>query len=166
MCQTGTLNICPCTLTHHVQIHTHTHTHTSQFEYLRLTSLGVIGAFVKVDDPEVIRFLLQTEIIPLCLKIMDSRSDLSKTVATFILQRILLDDTGLSYICHTFERFNTVSNALRKMVLDRPSWRLLKHVIRCYLRVCVCQRKCTPAVCVYKRVCRLSFFIFIIIMHA
>jgi len=28
------------------------------FEYLRLTSLGVIGALVKVDDPEVINFLL------------------------------------------------------------------------------------------------------------
>merc|ERR1711953_64372 len=34
------------------------------FEYLRLTSLGVIGALVKVDDAEVINFLLQTEIIP------------------------------------------------------------------------------------------------------
>jgi len=28
------------------------------FEYLRLTSLGVIGALVKMDDPEVISFLL------------------------------------------------------------------------------------------------------------
>src|SRR3989338_6566243 len=38
---------------------------TRPFEYLRLTSLGVIGALVKMDDPEVITFLLQTEIIPL-----------------------------------------------------------------------------------------------------
>ena len=36
-----------------------------QYEYLRLTSLGVIGALVKMDDSEVISFLLQTEIIPL-----------------------------------------------------------------------------------------------------
>ena len=28
------------------------------FEYLRLTSLGVVGALVKVDDPTVINFLL------------------------------------------------------------------------------------------------------------
>jgi CCR4-NOT transcription complex subunit 9 len=35
---------------------------------LRLTSLGVIGALVKVDgDTEVINFLLSTEIIPLCM---------------------------------------------------------------------------------------------------
>lgn len=67
------------------------------FEYLRLTSLGVVGALVKMDDPDVINFLLQTEIIPLCLRIMENGSELSKTVATFIVQKILLDETGLNY---------------------------------------------------------------------
>lgn len=62
------------------------------FEYLRLTSLGVIGALVKVDDTEVISFLLSTEIIPLCLRIMETGSELSKTVATFIVQKVLLED--------------------------------------------------------------------------
>ncbi|XP_021894100.1 CCR4-NOT transcription complex subunit 9 [Carica papaya] len=75
------------------------------FEYLRLTSLGVIGALVKVDDTEVISFLLSTEIIPLCLRTMEMGSELSKTVATFIVQKILLDDVGLDYICTTAERF-------------------------------------------------------------
>ena len=42
------------------------------FEYLRLTSLGVIGALVKADDPEVVKFLLQTEMVPLCLRIMET----------------------------------------------------------------------------------------------
>ena len=51
------------------------------FEYLRLTSLGVIGALVKLDDSDVINFLLQTEIIPLCLRIMETGSELSKTVS-------------------------------------------------------------------------------------
>lgn len=60
------------------------------FEYLRLTSLGVIGALVKMDDSNVINFLLSTEIIPLCLRIMGSGSELSKTVATFIVQKILV----------------------------------------------------------------------------
>ncbi|KAG7635900.1 Armadillo-type fold [Arabidopsis thaliana x Arabidopsis arenosa] len=71
------------------------------FEYLRLTSLGVIGALVKVDDTEVIRFLLQTEIVPLCLWTMENGSELSKTVATFIVQKVLLDDVGLEYMCTT-----------------------------------------------------------------
>jgi CCR4-NOT transcription complex subunit 9 len=67
---------------------------TRPFEYLRLTSLGVIGALVKVDDTDVINFLLSTEIIPLCLRTMEMGSELSKTVATFIVQKILLDDVS------------------------------------------------------------------------
>ncbi|EDK46825.1 Cell differentiation protein rcd1 [Lodderomyces elongisporus] len=134
------------------------------FEYLRLTSLGVIGALVKNDTPEVINFLLTTEIVPLCLNIMEISSELSKTVAIFILQKILLDDQGLNYVCTTFERFHTVASVLSKMVeqlsstvtanglgnqhaqqgiqgqtpqpsSSNSSGRLLKHVIRCYMRL-------------------------------
>ncbi|KAL6074095.1 Cell differentiation protein RCD1 [Balamuthia mandrillaris] len=111
---------------------------TRPFEYLRLTSLGVIGALVKMDDPDVINFLLTTEIIPLCLRIMETGSELSKTVATFIIQKILLDNTGLIYICTTYERFYAVSTVLSNMVaglVEAPSQRLLKHIIRCYLRL-------------------------------
>lgn len=111
---------------------------TRPFEYLRLTSLGVIGALVKMDDTDVITFLLSTEIIPLCLRIMETGSELSKTVATFIIQKILLDDMGLSYICATYERFYAVSTVLTNMVkalVEAPSQRLLKHIIRCYLRL-------------------------------
>merc|ERR1719232_251256 len=108
------------------------------FEYLRLTSLGVIGALVKMDDADVIHFLLQTEIIPLCLRIMETGSELSKTVATFIVQKVLLDEIGLSYICATPERFYAVSTVLSNMVhvlVQQVSIRLLKHIIRCYLRL-------------------------------
>lgn len=92
---------------------------TRPFEYLRLTSLGVIGALVKTDETEVINFLLTTEIIPLSLRIMQSGSELSKTVATFILQKILADDCGLNYICQTFDRFSHVAMVLGRMVLQQ-----------------------------------------------
>jgi CCR4-NOT transcription complex subunit 9 len=111
---------------------------TRPFEYLRLTSLGVVGALVKTDDPEVVSFLLTTEIIPLSLRIMELGSELSKTVATFIVQKILLDDTGLQHVCQTYERFSHVALVLGKMVhtlAKTPSSRLLKHVVRCYLRL-------------------------------
>ncbi|KAI8992018.1 cell differentiation family, Rcd1-like-domain-containing protein [Mycotypha africana] len=111
---------------------------TRPFEYLRLTSLGVIGALVKNDNPEVISFLLSTEIIPLCLRIMETGSELSKTVAIFVVQKILLDDTGLYYICQTYERFYAVATVLHNMVnqlVENQAMRLLKHVIRCYLRL-------------------------------
>jgi CCR4-NOT transcription complex subunit 9 len=108
----------------------------------------------QVDDTEVVNFLLQTEIIPLCLRIMETGSELSKTVATFIVQKILLDDVGLQYICATAARFVAVSTVLGTMVrllVDNPSHRLLKHIIRCYLRLADnalardALRQCLPA---------------------
>ncbi|CAN6805858.1 unnamed protein product [Brassica oleracea] len=123
------------------------------FEYLRLTSLGVIGALVKVDDTEVIKFLLKTEIVPLCLRTMEMGSELSKTVATFIVQKVLLDDVGLEYMCTTAERFFALGRVLGNMVTslaEGPSPRLLKHIIRCYLRLtdnqkaCEALRNCLP----------------------
>lgn len=112
---------------------------TRPFEYLRLTSLGVIGALVKQsDNAPVITFLLSTEIIPLCLRIMETGSELSKTVAIFIVQKILLDDVGLSYVCQTYERFYAVGTVLSNMVTgieETGAVRLLKHVVRCYLRL-------------------------------
>lgn len=109
------------------------------FEYLRLTSLGVIGALVKNDSAEVISFLLRTDIIPLCLRIMENSSELSKIVAIFILQKILLDDNGLQFVCATPERFYAVSQVLatmfKHMSQQQVPGRLLKHVVRCYLRL-------------------------------
>ena len=69
---------------------------------------------------------------------METGSELSKTVAIFIVQKILLDETGLTYICHTYERFFAVSTVLSNMVnqlVDSQAVRLLKHVVRCYLRL-------------------------------
>mmetsp|Transcript_33296 Transcript_33296/g.37224 ORF Transcript_33296/g.37224 Transcript_33296/m.37224 type:complete len:150 (+) Transcript_33296:738-1187(+) len=69
---------------------------------------------------------------------METGSELSKTVATFIVQKILLEETGLNYVCATAERFYAVSTVLANMVhllQVHPSVRLLKHVVRCYLRL-------------------------------
>ncbi|CAD5233530.1 unnamed protein product [Bursaphelenchus xylophilus] len=116
----------------------HTTKTSRPFEYLRLTSLGVIGAMVKTDEKDVIKFLLSTEIIPLCLRIMEQGTELSRTVSTFILQKILLDDMGLDYVCQTYERFSHVAIVLGKVVLhltNERSARLFKHVVRCYARL-------------------------------
>ena len=105
------------------------------YEYIRLTALGVIGALVKIDNPEVINYLLNTEIIPLCLRIMERGSELSKTVACFIVQRILLDDNGLKYICEKQERLTAINTVLGFMIKNKPSARLVKHIIRSYSRL-------------------------------
>jgi len=74
-------------------------------EHLRLTTLGVIGALVKSQVTEIINFLINTEMVQLSVRIIEKGSDLSRTVATFILQRIICEDNGLNYICNKAERF-------------------------------------------------------------
>lgn len=53
------------------------------FDELSFVCHSCVGALVKTDEQEVINFLLTTEIIPLCLRIMESGSELSKTVLSF-----------------------------------------------------------------------------------
>lgn len=122
-------------------------TKQNPFELLRLTSLGVIGALVKTDDPEVIHFLLNTELILLCLRIMDIGLDLSKTLAVFILQKILTDDAGLAFVCSVPNRLQLVSEVFCKVLkiavpktplpVDNTDQRkrLFKHIIRCFCRL-------------------------------
>lgn len=48
------------------------------------------------------------------------------------------DNAGLAYICATAERFFAVSAVLSSVVQglqDQSSVRLLKHIVRCYLRL-------------------------------
>ncbi|CDW57025.1 cell differentiation protein RCD1 [Trichuris trichiura] len=107
-------------------------------EYLRLTSLGVIGSLVKGGNPEAIHYLLSTEIISLCLNTMEVGRELSKTVATFILQKLLLEDGGLCHVCGNYDRFFRVVNTLVRIVYSmgsEPPARLLKQVIRCFCRL-------------------------------
>ncbi|KAJ4730073.1 Cell differentiation, Rcd1-like protein [Melia azedarach] len=119
-------------------------------EYLRLTSLGVIGALVKSGDPEVITFLIETQIFPGCLNSMKVGCELSKTVATFIVHQILLHDEGLKHCCSIAERFFSVAHVLGQMtekVAEEPCPRLLKHIIRCYRRLSDNPRACDGLRC-------------------
>ena len=57
---------------------------------------------------------------------MERGSELSKTVACFIVQRILLDDNGLKYICEKQERLSAINTVLGFMIKNKPSSRLVK----------------------------------------
>ncbi|KAK6793812.1 hypothetical protein RDI58_007265 [Solanum bulbocastanum] len=102
---------------------------STPFEHLRFASLGVICALVKVDNTEVISFLVSTEIVSRCLCTMEMGSELSKTVATFIVQKILLDDVGLNYISCLFD----LSVSMR-----------LKMTCMAYGRACKALKICLP----------------------
>lgn len=71
---------------------------------------------MKGDDAEAIRYLVKTELIVLCLRIMKKGDNLSKSVATFIVLKILTDNNGLNYVCQTTERFKAVAQILKDMI--------------------------------------------------
>lgn len=58
-------------------------------------------------------------------------------VSTFIVQKVILNEAGLRYICATPERFYGIASVLSSMVAEQPqpSTRLLKQIVRCYLRL-------------------------------
>lgn len=138
---------------------------TRSYEYLRLSSLGVIGALVRTDSIRVIHFLVNTEIIPLCLSIIRSGSELSMTVATFIINKILTDNNGFEYLTETNDRtyalLDVLSFAIDK-IISSPSIRLLKHVMRCYVRLSEdgntkrLMRTCFPDNMSSRAICQLS----------
>ena len=69
---------------------------------------------------------------------MERGSDLSQLVATFIIQKILADQGGLNYICQKPERFFVINTVLEKLLKKQvlfPHKRLLKNIIRCYLKL-------------------------------
>ncbi|XP_012568680.1 uncharacterized protein [Cicer arietinum] len=111
---------------------------SAPYEFLRLASLGVIGALVKANTKEVFTFLLSSEIIPLCLLNMEIGRETTKTIATFIVEKIMSDEVGLDYVCATAERYFAVGRVL-DIVLEslekQPSPRLLKIIIPCYARL-------------------------------
>lgn len=108
-------------------------------EYLRLSALGVIGALVRSDSHKVIDFLMSSEIIPLCLHIMEHGAELSITVSTFIIQKILQDPDGFAFMTSNPQRGSCILLVLSKVVERlgmghvHESGRLLKHVLRCYM---------------------------------
>ncbi|XP_037496711.1 CCR4-NOT transcription complex subunit 9 [Jatropha curcas] len=140
-------------------------------EFLRLSSLGVIGALVKVDDAQVVRFLLSSEILPSVLRCMEVGNELSKTVATFIVYRILLNDEGLKYCSVLADRFFAIGHVLAKMIeklaedgriAEDQSKRLLKHIIWCYHRLSESPRACDGLRCCLPMKLRDSSFINVI----
>ena len=128
------------------------------FEYLRLTALGVFGSFVRVDSSNVVEYLISTDLVPQCLIIMETCSELSRIVALFIFMRIVLNKKGLNYVVSSENRILSVLSVLKGMIYslqlpkelqpnasntndqsnngNNPPGRTFKNVLRCYLSLC------------------------------
>ncbi|CAH1444787.1 unnamed protein product [Lactuca virosa] len=111
-------------------------------EELRICSLGVIVRLVQVEDtntPEIIRFLLETQTFPICLRCIDVGSELAKKGAAFVVTQILMSKDGQQYIGMFPNRFYGVAVVLRKTVdrfgRNQPNSELLKQILNCYMQL-------------------------------
>ena len=103
------------------------------YDVIRLSTLGVIAALVKRDDSGVINFLLSTGIIPILLKIIERGTDLSRTLAFFILHRIIYDSKGFSYICEMKERLHAITYILGMIMHNKISQRLKNYILKIFI---------------------------------
>ena len=106
---------------------------TKPYEVIKVTSLSVIAALVKIDDSDVINFLIKTEIIPVILRIMEKSKEIMREAACFIIQRIIEDINGLKYMCEIRERLIVIIYILNVILENKLSFRLLKNVLKIYL---------------------------------
>lgn len=107
-------------------------------EYLRLSSLGLLGALVRTDSSMVVSFFITSKLIPICLTVFEHGGEMSMTVAAFIIQKVLEDHEGLLYMTNGEVRLSTILMVLANLVnkvARNSSTRLLKHVLRCYVRI-------------------------------
>ena len=113
----------------------HTTNQSHECECFKLTSLGILGSLVKAEQSEIIKYLLQNEFVPLCLRILKFGQVMSRIVAAFIVQKILSDQEGRNYVCANNERLETVLNVLN-IVLNylaaNFNIRLSKNVVQSY----------------------------------
>lgn len=111
------------------------------YENLRLTSLGVIGALLKHENIGSAKCLLKTEIVPICTNVIRTGAMLSKTVAVFILQRLLRDKDGRAHICSDTAMLSDVLNALGEIMSNTGCHHSddhqdpLERTLDCYLKI-------------------------------
>ena len=105
------------------------------YEYLKLTSLSVINALLKINDKEVISFLIETAIIPILLKIMEKGSELARKNCCYIVYQIVQDDEGIKYICNAKERYSAIIQYMKKMLKNKFSQGTIHLILKVFLRL-------------------------------
>ncbi|KAL4204283.1 hypothetical protein AMTRI_Chr01g108990 [Amborella trichopoda] len=113
------------------------------YENIRGMSLSVIGIICQEREPDIIKWAVDNNIVEICRRGIQIGGELSKVIAMHIIEAILQDKSGISYICKP-EADHLLKNLLETwehmvMVLSvnkDHSPRLLFHIIRCYVLLC------------------------------
>lgn len=105
------------------------------YEYLKLSSLSVINALLTETDNEIIFFLIDTEIIPKLLKIMEKGAELTRKIACCIVSQIVQDDNGSKYICEAKERYSAIITYMKKMLKSKCNQIIINRILKTFLKL-------------------------------
>jgi len=105
------------------------------YEYLKLSSLSVINALLTETDNEIISFLIDTEIIPKLLKIMEKGAELTRKIACCIVSQIVQDDNGSKYICEAKERYSAIITYMKKMLKNKCNQVTINRILKTFLKL-------------------------------
>lgn len=111
-------------------------------ENVRAICLSVFGIIVQAREAEIIQWALKSNIVDVCLHAIEIGNELSKVIAMHIIESILQDNCGISYVCEsTRSVLGNLLEICKRLVLvsvgeQDLSPRLLFHIIRFYILLC------------------------------
>ena len=106
-----------------------------QNEYIKLLTLTVITNLIISQDPETISFFINTQIIPILLKIIDRGPLISKVPACLMIHLIVKSDEGLKYICEDKMRYSAIILFMRHMLKNKNNQKIIEQTLKTFLRL-------------------------------
>lgn len=113
----------------------HSTVQTRECEAFRLASLGVIGNLAKSNNKEVIDYLLKNDFIPRCLRVIKFGQEVTKSLAAFILQRLLAFPGGIADVKASKKKLSILLEVLNIAVNDlirTYSTRIARNIVIAY----------------------------------
>ena len=106
-----------------------------QNEYIKLLTLTVITNLIIPQEPETISFFINTQIIPILLKIIDRGPLISKVPACLMIHLIVKADEGLKYICEDKMRYSAIILFMRHMLKNKHNPKIIEQTLKTFLRL-------------------------------
>ncbi|MCL7030652.1 hypothetical protein MKW94_005589 [Papaver nudicaule] len=111
---------------------------------IRAVALSVIGILCQAREPKIIKWAVDTQISEACLSCTYTGNELTRVIGMHILEAILRNEYGISYICSPMcdDLLTGLMKAWREMITYLAKYqdyspRLVFHVLRCYMLLCV-----------------------------
>ncbi|KAI3841605.1 hypothetical protein MKX03_015520 [Papaver bracteatum] len=117
------------------------------FDNLCAVALSVIGIMCQAREPKIIKWAVDNQISEACWSCTDTGNELTRVIGMHILEAILRNEYGMSYICSPMcdDLLTGMMKAWREMITilaknQDYSPRLVFHVLRCYMLLSVHDR--------------------------